>query len=91
LWRPTPFIKVFRKPGLATTRGRFFGIFIKFWLLLFAMGRNDKISMPSSGAGITRYFDDYKSKIEFKPAHVIVLAVIVIIIEIVLSFLAPFG
>ena len=55
------------------------------------MGRNDKISMPSSGAGITRYFDDYKSKIEFKPAHVIVLAVIVIIIEIVLSFLAPFG
>jgi len=44
----------------------------------------DKISMPSSGAGITRYFDDYKSKIEFKPHHIIVLVIIVIIIEIFL-------
>jgi preprotein translocase subunit Sec61beta len=44
----------------------------------------DKIQMPSSGAGITRYFDDYKSKIEFKPQHIIILVVIVIIIEIIL-------
>jgi preprotein translocase subunit Sec61beta len=44
----------------------------------------DRISLPSSGAGITRYFDDYKSKIEFKPHHIIVLAVLVIIIEIFL-------
>lgn len=40
--------------------------------------------MPSSGAGITRYFDDYKSKIEFKPEYIIVLVIIVIIIEIIL-------
>ncbi len=48
------------------------------------MGRKDKVSMPSSGAGITRYFDDYKSKIEFKPEWIIVLVILVIIIEIIL-------
>ena len=48
------------------------------------MARQDKIQMPSSGAGITRYFDDYKSKIEFKPEHVIVLVILVIIIVIIL-------
>jgi len=40
--------------------------------------------MPSSGAGITRYFDDYKSKIEFKPEHVVIMVILVIIIVIVL-------
>ncbi|MBD3203897.1 preprotein translocase subunit Sec61beta [Candidatus Woesearchaeota archaeon] len=44
------------------------------------MARKNKISMPSSGAGITRYFDEYKSKIEFQPGHVIILTVIVILI-----------
>ena len=46
----------------------------------------DKISMPSSMAGLTRYFDDYKSKIELKPEHVIALIVVVILIEIVLNW-----
>ena len=45
----------------------------------------DKISMPSSGAGITRYFDDYKSKIEFSPGHMIVIAVIVMLLIILLN------
>ena len=44
----------------------------------------DKISMPSSTAGITRYFDEYKSKLRFKPAHVIILSIIVMIIIILL-------
>ena len=48
------------------------------------MGRRDKINMPASTAGITRYFDDYKSRVEFKPQYIIVLVVIVIIIEIFL-------
>ncbi|MBN1502691.1 preprotein translocase subunit Sec61beta [Candidatus Woesearchaeota archaeon] len=43
------------------------------------MGRQDKIRMPSGGAGLTRYFDEYKSKFEFQPGHVIVLIVILII------------
>jgi preprotein translocase subunit Sec61beta len=44
----------------------------------------DNIQMPSSGAGLTRFFDDYKSKIEIKPGHVILLAVIVSAIVIIL-------
>ncbi|MFH1053307.1 MAG: preprotein translocase subunit Sec61beta [Candidatus Woesearchaeota archaeon] len=44
----------------------------------------DKVSMPSSMGGLVRYFDEYKSKIQFKPGHIIVLIIIVIIIEIVL-------
>lgn len=46
----------------------------------------DKISMPSSMAGLTRYFDDYKSKIELKPEHVIALIIFVIIIEVILNW-----
>lgn len=48
------------------------------------MARSDKISMPSSTAGITRYFDDYKSKISFKPGHIIVLSLIVLIVVVFL-------
>ena len=44
----------------------------------------DKISMPSGTAGITRYFDEYKSKLRFKPGHVIVLCIIVALITILL-------
>jgi preprotein translocase subunit Sec61beta len=46
---------------------------------------SDKISMPQSGGGLIRYFDDYKSKIEFKPGMVIVFAVIIIILEILVQ------
>ncbi len=48
------------------------------------MARSNKVSMPSSTAGITRYFDDYRSKITFKPGVIIVFVIIVIIIEIIL-------
>ena len=44
----------------------------------------DKISMPSSTAGITRYFDDYKSKIEFKPGHIIVLGIVIMVVILLL-------
>lgn len=44
----------------------------------------DKINMPSGMGGLTRYFDEYKSKISFRPGHVIVLCIIVIIIMIFL-------
>ncbi len=48
------------------------------------MARDNRISMPSGIGGLTRYFDEYKSKIEFKPGHVIILIVVVIILEILL-------
>ena len=37
------------------------------------MAKDTGMQMPSSGSGIVRYFDDYKSKMQFKPAHIIVL------------------
>lgn len=48
------------------------------------MARNNKIQMPSGGGGLIRYFDDYKSKIEFKPGHVLVLIALVAILIILL-------
>ncbi|HLC59949.1 MAG TPA: preprotein translocase subunit Sec61beta [Candidatus Nanoarchaeia archaeon] len=45
---------------------------------------NDRISMPQGMGGLVRYFDEYKSKIKFKPGHIIVLCVVVIIIMILL-------
>lgn len=44
----------------------------------------ERIQMPSSGGGLVRYFDDYKSKIEFKPIIVIAFIILVIILEIYL-------
>lgn len=52
------------------------------------MSRNNRISMPSSQGGIIRYFDEYKSKLEFKPGHVIVMCIVVMIIVILLHMLA---
>lgn len=45
----------------------------------------DKIRMPSSGAGITQYWDDVKTKIELKPEYVIVIAIVIIILELMLQ------
>lgn len=44
----------------------------------------DKVNMPATTAGLTRYFDDVKSKLEFKPGHIIILAIIIMIITIIL-------
>ncbi|MBI2133313.1 preprotein translocase subunit Sec61beta [Candidatus Woesearchaeota archaeon] len=52
------------------------------------MSRDNKIQMPSSMGGIVRYFDEYKSKIELKPGHVVILVVLVMVMEILLHVLA---
>jgi len=44
----------------------------------------DKITMPTSTAGITRYFEDYKSKVTLKPGHVIVITLFVMVIIVLL-------
>ena len=48
---------------------------------------DEKIQLPSGMGGLVRYFDDYKSKIEFKPEIVIVAIIVVIIAEILLHIL----
>ncbi len=45
---------------------------------------DDKVQMPMSTAGLNRYFDDYKSKIEFKPGQVIVISIVVMILTLLL-------
>lgn len=45
---------------------------------------NNKVSMPSSMGGLVRYFDEYKSKITFRPGHVVILCIVVMIIMIIL-------
>ncbi len=50
--------------------------------------KDNKVHMPSSMGGLMRYFDDYKSKLELKPGHIVLLAIIVVIIEIVLHTVA---
>jgi preprotein translocase subunit Sec61beta len=52
------------------------------------MGQNNKVSMPSGMSGLTRYFDEYKSKIKIKPGHIIVMVVVVMAIMI---FLYSYG
>ena len=48
------------------------------------MAKDTKIRMPSSGAGITTFYEGVTSAVQLKPAHVIVLIILVIIIEIFL-------
>ena len=45
----------------------------------------DKISMPSSGGGLIRYFDEYKSKIQISPIAIVVVIALVIIIELLIQ------
>lgn len=52
---------------------------------------DNKIQLPQSGGGLVRYFEDYKSKIEFSPITVIVIIAIVIVLELVLRKFNIFG
>lgn len=56
-------------------------------IFLFKMSQ-DRISIPSGMGGLVRYFDEYKSKIKFKPGHIIIFTIVVIAIMI---FLYNFG
>jgi preprotein translocase subunit Sec61beta len=49
---------------------------------------DNKIQLPSSGGGLMRYSEGSSSKFQFKPGHVIILVIIVILIEIVLHWQA---
>ncbi|MBU2523051.1 MAG: preprotein translocase subunit Sec61beta [Nanoarchaeota archaeon] len=42
----------------------------------------DQISMPSGMGGLTRYFDEFQSKIQLKPSHVIIIIVLFIAFEV---------
>ena len=42
---------------------------------------DNSIRMPSSSGGLTRYSDEYHSKIKIKPMHVIITIIALIILE----------
>lgn len=44
------------------------------------MAKDNKVGMPTSIAGITRYFDDFKSKVRIKPISVIIIIILVMLI-----------
>jgi len=44
----------------------------------------DRIQLPQSGGGLVRYFEDYKSKIEFGPWVVVGIILFIIILELLL-------
>ena len=48
------------------------------------MSKDNKVSMPSGMGGLVRYFDEYHSKLRFKPGHIIIITGIVIVIMIIL-------
>ncbi|MFW5852658.1 MAG: preprotein translocase subunit Sec61beta [Nanoarchaeota archaeon] len=48
------------------------------------MAKDKNIQMPTSGGGLVRYSDGSRSKLQFKPEHVIILVVVVIIIQIII-------
>ena len=48
------------------------------------MAKDNRINLPSGGAGLTRYFDEYKSTFSFKPGHVILIAMLIIVIVVIL-------
>ncbi len=45
---------------------------------------DEKIQMPSGMGGLVRYFDDAKSKIQFKPEHIVAFIIAFLIAEILL-------
>ena len=48
------------------------------------MAKDNKVNMPSSGAGITRYFDDYKGKFQIKPISVVIILIVLAMIILIL-------
>ena len=48
------------------------------------MTNGSSFRMPSGGGGLVRYFEEYKSKIQLKPEHVVLLIILVVIFEIAL-------
>ena len=45
---------------------------------------DDRISMPASQGGLVRYYNEYKSKVQVKPIHVVAFAIAVIILELLI-------
>jgi len=45
----------------------------------------ERISLPASFGGLTRFFEEYKSKIEIKPEILIIVIIIIIFLELLIN------
>jgi len=52
---------------------------------------NNMINMPTSGGGLMRYNEEYKSKLMIKPAQVILFVILIIAFVIFLKLFFPTG
>jgi preprotein translocase subunit Sec61beta len=50
---------------------------------------DNRISMPSTGGGLMRYNEEYKSKLMLKPTHVVLLIILIIAFVIILKIGFP--
>ena len=48
------------------------------------MAKDNKVHMPSGQGGLTRYFDEESSKIQFSPHMVIVASIVIFVLLILL-------
>ena len=51
----------------------------------------DNIFMPSSGGGLMRYNEEYKSKFMLKPSHVVLFLILILGFVGVLKIFFPIG
>ena len=46
--------------------------------------KNNKVDMPMSTAGITRYFENYHTSVELQPGHILFIVAVVVALIIML-------
>lgn len=49
------------------------------------MAQDTRIRMPAGTGGLVRYYDEYRSRLQIKPAYVILLIILTIIFEVSLK------
>jgi preprotein translocase subunit Sec61beta len=49
------------------------------------MAKDNRINLPSSGAGLTRYFDNEQSKVMISPQTTIIIILAVIVVVLLLT------
>lgn len=51
------------------------------------MAKDNRINMPSGFGGLVRYQDEYESKFNLKPAHVIAFIILIVGFRVALPFI----
>jgi preprotein translocase subunit Sec61beta len=52
---------------------------------------NQPMQMPSSGGGLMRYGEEYKSSFKLKPSHIILFIIAIVAFTVILKVFFPIG